>query len=126
MIFLLIMYIFLKVLAYHGVAYTLSACKITYTVNETDEDSLVRRFGFAYGTTETHAERGEERFLIEWDKRTDSVYYDILAFSRPQIWFVRLGYPVARVYQGIFASSSMRAMRQAVTSSSEQKPVASL
>ncbi len=106
--------------------YTLSACKIVYTMDETDEDSLVRRFGFAVGTLETHVESGEERFLIEWDPRTDLVHYDILVFSRPQTWFVRLGYPVARMYQGMFTSSSMRAMQQAVAGNSGQKPVSSL
>lgn len=79
-----------------------------------EEDGSIQRFGFAYGTTATHAERGEERFLIEWDRVTDSVSYDILAFSRPQTWFVRLGYPVARIYQSRFAASSLQAMARAV------------
>lgn len=79
-----------------------------------EEDGSIQRFGFAYGTTAQHAERGEERFLIEWDRHTDSVYYDILAFSRPQTWFVRLGYPVARIYQSLFATSSLQSMVRAV------------
>ena len=56
----------------------LNACRIVYVVEETEP---VRRFGFAYGTLPEHAESGEERFLIEWDRTDESVWYDILAFS---------------------------------------------
>jgi uncharacterized protein (UPF0548 family) len=40
----------------------LNACRVVYTVDEPC------RFGFAYGTLPGHAERGEERFLVEWDR----------------------------------------------------------
>ncbi len=58
----------------------LNACRIVYVV---DEVGPITRFGFAYGTLPGHAESGEERFLIEWDRADDCVRYDILAFSRP-------------------------------------------
>jgi alpha-ketoglutarate-dependent taurine dioxygenase len=48
----------------------------------------VRRFAFAYGTLAEHAESGEERFQVEW-REDDSVWYDILAFSRPNQLFSR-------------------------------------
>jgi uncharacterized protein (UPF0548 family) len=59
----------------------------------------VKRFGFAYGTLSTHVERGEERFTIEWHRDEDSVWYDILAFSRPNKLLVKLGLPLARMLQ---------------------------
>ncbi len=84
-----------------------NACRVVYTV---DED---RRFGFAYGTLADHAERGEERFLVEW-REDDSVWYDLLAFSRPGHWLVWLGFPVTRRLQKRFAVGSLAAMKRAV------------
>lgn len=90
----------------------LNACRIVYTIDETTADST--RFGFAYGTLPGHIEQGEERFLIEWRHTDDSVWYDILAFSQPRHWLVRLGYPVARLFQKRFGRDSKAAMKQAV------------
>ena len=56
----------------------LNACRIVYVV---DESGPISKFGFAYGTLPGHVESGEERFLIEWDRADNSVWYDILAFS---------------------------------------------
>ncbi|MBP3954693.1 DUF1990 domain-containing protein [Gemmata sp. G18] len=88
----------------------LNACRIVYVVNETDS---VARFGFAYGTLPGHAESGEERFMVEWDQASDAVWYDILAFSRPNHLLARLGYPLTRMTQRRFARDSGRAMQQA-------------
>jgi len=93
----------------------LNACRIVYVVSETEP---VRRFGFAYGTLPAHAESGEERFLIEWDPATDEVWYDILAFSRPQLLATRLGYPVVRRAQRRFARESAARMQRAVAEAS--------
>ena len=68
----------------------LNACRIVSVV---DEDGPGKRFGFAYGTLPDHAGSGEERFLVEWDREEGSVWYDILAFSRPRHVLARLGYP---------------------------------
>jgi uncharacterized protein (UPF0548 family) len=81
----------------------LSACRIVAVVNE---DGPVRRFGFAYGTLPDHPASGEERFLIEWDPKDDSVWYDILAFSRPRHLLARLGYPWMRRIQKRFGRQS--------------------
>ena len=89
----------------------LNACRIVYVV---DEDGSERRFGFAYGTLPEHAESREERFLIEWDRATGSVWYDILAFSRPRHLLARLGYPWSRRLQRRFARDSAAAMVRAV------------
>ena len=90
--------------------WSLNAARIVYTI---DEQGDVERFGFAYGTLPDHAERGEERFSVEWHRDDDSVWYDILAFSRPQ-WLTALGYPYARWLQKRFAAGSLRAMAAAV------------
>jgi uncharacterized protein (UPF0548 family) len=89
----------------------LNACRIVYVV---DEEGPVKRFGFTYGTLPEHAESGEERFTVEWHEQDDAVWYDILAFSRPQQLLARLGYPFARRLQQRFARDSAAAMRRAV------------
>ena len=88
--------------------WSLNACRVVYL---TDEQQLFMRSGFAYGTLPDHVERGEERFLIEWDQTDDSVWYDILAFSRPQHPLVRASFPVARMLQKRFARESMAVMK---------------
>lgn len=90
----------------------LNACRIVYTL---DESVPVRRFGFAYGTLPGHVECGEERFAVEW-LPDDTVWYDLLAFSRPRYWPVRLATPVARRLQRKFATESKGAMLRATGS----------
>ena len=90
----------------------LNACRIVYVV---DESGPISRFGFAYGTLPGHAESGEERFLIEWDRVDNSVWYDILAFSRPNHFLTRLGYPVVRRTQKRFGRDSAASMLRAVS-----------
>jgi uncharacterized protein (UPF0548 family) len=92
--------------------YSLNACRIVYLV---DEEGPVKRFGFAYGTLAEHAESGEERFSIEWIGADDTVWYDILAFSRPRQMLARLGYPLSRSLQKRFAEASMAAMIKAAS-----------
>jgi uncharacterized protein (UPF0548 family) len=89
----------------------LNACRIVYVV---DEQGPVQRYGFAYGTLPEHAESGEERFTVERHEKDDAVWYDILAFSRPQQLLARLGYPFARRLQQRFAWDSAAAMQRAV------------
>jgi uncharacterized protein (UPF0548 family) len=98
------------VLIRHFGFWSLNAARIIYVI---DED---RRFGFAYGTLRDHSETGEERFCVEWDEESDSVYYDILAFSRPRQWHARLGKPLARMLQRKFVRESKLAMQRAVDS----------
>jgi len=88
----------------------LNACRIVYVL---DEFSPVRRVGFAYGTLPGHAERGEERFSIEWHT-DDTVWYDLLAFSRPGHWLIWLGYPCVRRLQRRFALASLAVMVRAI------------
>jgi uncharacterized protein (UPF0548 family) len=89
----------------------LNSCRVVYVV---DESGPLSRFGFAYGTLPGHVESGEERFLIEWDRGDDAVWYDILAFSRPNHVLTRLGYPIVRRKQKRFGRESALAMFRAV------------
>ncbi len=90
----------------------LNACRVIYVVDETEP---IERFGFAYGTLPDHVGTGEERFLIEWDRKTDDVWYDVLAFSQPHLLLTRLGYPYMRWSQRQFGRDSAAAMIRAVT-----------
>jgi uncharacterized protein (UPF0548 family) len=87
--------------------WSLNACRIVYTIND---DGPVKRFGFAYGTLPDHAERGEERFMIEC-LEDNSVWYDIYAFSRSQKTIVKLGLPLTRRLQKRFGRESLAVMQ---------------
>jgi uncharacterized protein (UPF0548 family) len=89
----------------------LNACRIAYVVDETGP---ISKFGFAYGTLPSHVESGEERFLVEWDRGDDGVWYDILAFSRPNHFLTRLGHSVVRRLQKRFGRDSAASMFRAV------------
>jgi uncharacterized protein (UPF0548 family) len=93
--------------------WSLNACRIVYTIDA--DDATARRFGFAYGTLPIHEALGEERFQVEWNRQDDTVWYDILAFSRPKSLMAKLGYPVARLMQRRFGRDSKRAMVRAAT-----------
>jgi uncharacterized protein (UPF0548 family) len=84
--------------------WSLHATRVVYTIEES------RRFGFAYGTLPGHVEKGEERFLVEW-LTDDSVWYDILAFSRPQHPLVKLTARLGRRLQAQFARASLNQMK---------------
>jgi len=81
------------VLVHHFGFCSLNAARIVYVV---DEDGAIARFGFAYGTLIEHAERGEERFTVEWNRSEDQVWYSVLAFSVPNKALAKLGYPRGR------------------------------
>lgn len=98
----------------------LNACRIVTVV---DEAGAVSRFGFAYGTLPDHAGTGEERFLVELDRSDNSVWYDILAFSRPNHLLARLGYPMVRRTQKRFGRESAAAMQRVVSGTPTNGPV---
>ena len=78
-------------------------CVVVYVV---DED---RRQGFAYGTLPGHPERGEELFLVE-HREDDAVSLTIRAFSRPALWWSRLGGPASRLIQRRVTARYLRAL----------------
>jgi Uncharacterized protein conserved in bacteria len=95
------------VLAHIAAIWSLNACRIVFVI---DEGGEVRRYGFAYGTLPAHVERGQESFSVEWSRKDDSVWYDIFAYSRPNHFLAKVGYPVTRLLQRRFARDSMKAM----------------
>jgi uncharacterized protein (UPF0548 family) len=92
--------------------WSLNLCRIAYVI---DEDTPVARYGFAYGTLQEHFERGEERFVVEWDRKSDAVSYEIASFSRPGKLLTWVAFPLARWLQSQFIEHSTAAMRQAVS-----------
>ncbi len=54
--------------------------------------------GFTYGTLPGHPEQGEEAFTVRLGPNGD-VGLEIVAFSRPALWYSRLAVPVTRLVQ---------------------------
>uniref|UniRef100_A0A383WMU3 DUF1990 domain-containing protein n=1 Tax=Tetradesmus obliquus TaxID=3088 RepID=A0A383WMU3_TETOB len=72
-----------------------------------------QQLSYAHACLHTHYLAGEERFRVEWDKSDDSVWYDILTYSRPHHPLAFVGYPVVRLLQAQFRQQSMRAVARA-------------
>jgi uncharacterized protein (UPF0548 family) len=75
----------------------IAPCEVVWVAYEQD------RTGFAYGTVAGHPEKGEESFVV--DLREDgSVWFTVIAFSRPGRWYTHAGGllvpPVQRWYAG--------------------------
>lgn len=83
-------------------------CEVVWTVG--DE----RRTGFGYGTVAGHPAAGEEAFLVEHDER-DRVWFTVTAYSRPAGRLMRLGGPVAVVFQHLYARLCGRALKRLCT-----------
>jgi uncharacterized protein (UPF0548 family) len=88
--------------------WSLNGCRVVYPV---ESDAT---FGFAYGTLDNHAERGEEIFQVSLGPETGEVSYLIRAASQPRAALARLGYPVTRALQARFRRDSARAMARAI------------
>jgi uncharacterized protein (UPF0548 family) len=97
------------VLVSHFGLWSMNACRIVYVV---EEHGSAERYGFAYGTLPEHAEMGEERFTVEFNRGDQTAWYDIYAFSRPHA-LARLAYPLSRALQKRFARDSLVAMQKA-------------
>ena len=92
--------------------WSINLCKVVNLIQE--EEKRINKFGFAYGTLTSHGLSGEERFLVEWSQENDIVYYDLLAFSRPNQYLTKIGYWYVRKLQKRFAKSSQQAMILAI------------
>lgn len=99
------------VLVSHFKFWSLNACRVVYVMQERH---ATETYGFAYGTLHQHGEKGEERFIVEFNPTDQSVWYDIYAFSRPH-FLPRLVYPFTRMLQKRFARDSLRAMLKAAS-----------
>jgi uncharacterized protein (UPF0548 family) len=80
-----------------------NVARVVYVVDEPSQ------FGFAYGTLPAHAESGEELFLVGREP-DGAVWYEIKVFSRPQLWWSKLGKPVVAARQRRFRDDSGAAM----------------
>lgn len=100
----------LIVCAHHLNIWSINSCRIVYTIEEET------RFGYGYGTLPFHSESGEERFLIEFDRNSGEVRYEILAFSKSNQLAVSLLWPVAEQIQDEFRVQSLEAMSKAIIS----------
>jgi uncharacterized protein (UPF0548 family) len=92
--------------------WVINVCRVVYV--DDDTDGPVWRYGFAYGTLETHAVRGEEQFRVEWDRASDVVTFRVYKFSRPKHPLIKAALPLARKVQGDFTRGAQDAMREAV------------
>jgi len=99
------------ILIKHFGFWSLNAARIVYVLEEKTDP--IEKFGFAYGTLTEHGERGEERFSVEYHKTDESVWYDLYAFSKPNHFLPKLGYPASRYLQKQFATGSKQAMVKA-------------
>jgi uncharacterized protein (UPF0548 family) len=99
------------VLAGVGGLWTLNISRIIYIV---EEGGPIHRYGFAFGTLPQHVETGEERFIIEWHRHDNSVWYELFAFARPHYILAKIGFPMVPLIQKLFAVQSERAIRAAV------------
>ncbi len=97
-----------------GPLWSLNPCRIAYVVDESSEAGSIERFGFAYGTLGGHLECGEERFTVSWNRKDDSVSYELIAVSRPNHLLTRIGYVYARIVQARFRRESAAAIKQYV------------
>ncbi|MFE1958664.1 DUF1990 family protein [Streptomyces sp. NPDC059479] len=80
-------------------------CQVVWTAYERD------RTGFAYGTLPGHPECGEESFMVEL-REDGSVWFTVMAFSRPARWYSRLAGPLVPVLQLGYAKWLGRTLRR--------------
>ncbi|MFI1018501.1 DUF1990 family protein [Streptomyces sp. NPDC020965] len=71
-------------------------CEVVWTTDES------HRAGFAYGTLAGHPERGEESFVVDF-RDDGSVWFTVMAFSRPARWYTRLAGPLVPLAQRAYA-----------------------
>ena len=87
----------------------LNSCRIVYVVDDSGPiTSLVSPTALCPATS--RAVRND--FLIEWDRVENSVWYEILAFSRPRHFLTKIGYPMVRRTQIRFGRESAAAMKE--------------
>ncbi|WP_424210876.1 DUF1990 family protein [Streptomyces sp. BI20] len=70
-----------------------------------------RRIGFAYGSLPGHPECGEEAFVVSL-AADDTVWFEVLAFSRPAAWWTRLAGPLVPFFQRRYAAHCGRVLRR--------------
>ncbi|WP_392674432.1 DUF1990 family protein [Streptomyces sp. LN785] len=80
-------------------------CEVIWTAYDRE------RIGFAYGTLSRHPECGEESFVVELAD-DGTVWFTVLAFSRPACWYTRLAGPLVPFAQRLYARRLGSALRR--------------
>ncbi|MGK5674619.1 DUF1990 family protein [Micromonospora sp. URMC 106] len=80
-------------------------CEVVWAV---DDD---RRAGFGYGTLPGHPASGEEAFVVGRDA-AGRVWFEVVAFSRPDRWVMRAAGPAGRAFQHAYAWWLGRTLRR--------------
>ncbi|NUK21179.1 DUF1990 family protein [Streptomyces lunaelactis] len=83
-------------------------CEVIWTAYEKD------RTGFAYGTLAGHPECGEESFVVAI-RDDGSVWFTVMAFSRPAAWYTRLAGPLVPAAQKWYARRLGHTLRRITT-----------
>ena len=83
-------------------------CEVVWAATEE------RLTGWGYGTLPGHQASGEEAFIVEHDER-DRVWFMVRAYSRPARTLMRLGGPMAVVFQHVYARLCGRALKRLCT-----------
>ena len=99
--------------------WSFNPCRIIKVIDSSNADSI--QYGFTYGTLPGHVEAGEEQFRLDWDQRSDQVWYEIKAVSRPNHPLAWLAYPYVRHQQQRFREQSAASMLAAVISNTQVK-----
>lgn len=99
-------------LVHHLGFWSINPCRVVYA--EEAATPSRRTFAFAIGTLPMHSERGEERFLVEWDLERDLVRFEIRAYAGAQHWMARLGTPYVRLLQRRFGREAVEAVSRRV------------
>lgn len=76
------------------------------------DDGTMARFGYTIGTLPGHAEEGEERFSVEWNRRDDSVRFETIAFIRPHHLLTQIGWPYLRRVTDRFRREALQIVKQ--------------
>jgi uncharacterized protein (UPF0548 family) len=91
--------------------WAIGPCRIIDVIGQ---KTPTRRFGFVYAALPGHLATGEERFAVELRPDDNSVWYEIVAVTRPRAWWAWLGYPLLLSAQKRFRRLSIEAVRRAV------------
>lgn len=81
--------------------------------NPSKVSKLKAAYCFGSGTLQGHLLAGEERFSVELDE-DDTVWYEVLSFSRPAHFLSLIARPYIHYKQKLFAQQSTQAMLRAV------------
>lgn len=90
--------------------------KGSFTAQESlsNRGDLKGNFAFGSGTLEGHLLAGEEMFAIRWEE-DNSVWYELLSFSKPAKLLSKATYPYVQWRQKLFANQSSNAMLRAIS-----------